>query len=411
MVNLENIPPEILYLIFQNLSIKNIFKIIGLNKNFINICDSDLFWELKFKFDYGKQINNNQPWKQTYKTCKSEFIKNKNMDQKIIWSINNGYLNLSIKLLSKIFKNQNPLQKIINYFNLNLGSWILKAIEQNSIIFIKILYKIILDHKINLSENIRRQIFYTACEYGRLWIVQFLFEQNQEINFEYDNFFPLFAASQYNHHKIIKFLLDNGGLVFLNKKSSFGASSLYIACQKNSLESAEILLKYGADPENKYIGYSPLFVAAQNGHAKIIELLCNYKIDINYYISPYGTTALYLAVQHNNLQVVKILLNNKANINILYKYYSPLYLAVEKGYSDIVKLFYESGYNINFSNKKGYIPFYFACKKGHIDIVNYFIEKGFNLNEKYKNKSPLTTAINNRRYNIVKILIQNGAEI
>ena len=401
MANIQDIPTDILYLIFQKLSSKYISSIQKLNKYFNNMCDTNLIWEFRFKLDFSNKINNNGPWKIIYKTCISDFNQFSNMADKIDWIINNGYLNFFTKLVNKILKNKNFL-KILN-IHINIGDWLIPAVLSNKLDFVKCVYKIP-ESKFDLSNYNRQQIFYRACEKGYFDLVEFLFEQDHQINFEYINFFPLYVATLKGNYKIVEFLIKNGGLELINKKGGDGSTPLYVACQNNYPDLVDLLLKNGANPEYTYEGVPPIFIASQNGYTKIVELLCNYNANTNN-MRDNGSTALYIAAQNNHIEVIKILLNNGARMDILFKdKISPLGAAAGRGYLDIVKLFCDLGYLNSLSD-----PFYLACQFGQLEVVKYLITQGVDINQKFENKTPLAAAQNNFQHDITKFLIQNGA--
>ncbi len=58
-----------------------------------------------------------------------------------------------------------------------------------------------------------------------------------------------------------------------------------------------------------------IFMAAQQGHVDILQLLINAGADVNVHNNN-GMTALQLAIQHNNPAVVQALLNAGANPNL-----------------------------------------------------------------------------------------------
>ncbi|KAG6879264.1 hypothetical protein C0992_004011 [Termitomyces sp. T32_za158] len=58
---------------------------------------------------------------------------------------------------------------------------------------------------------------------------------------------------------------------------------------------------------------SPLHYAAKNGHLELVELLLEYKADINL-ANSFGWSSLYHAVKNGHLNIVAVLLENKADI-------------------------------------------------------------------------------------------------
>ena len=92
-------------------------------------------------------------------------------------------------------------------------------------------------------------------------------------------------------------------------------------------------MEYGADinKEND-VGFTPLYIACQNGHTNIIKYLVEHGADINKE-DKYGETPIYVANQNGYEEILKYLiykikekmeiLNNESNIekDVIYKIY------------------------------------------------------------------------------------------
>lgn len=59
----------------------------------------------------------------------------------------------------------------------------------------------------------------------------------------------------------------------------------------------------------------PLYLAAHNGHAKVVQILCRYNADINKADDGGRATPLHRAAEHGHEKVVEILCKYKANVN------------------------------------------------------------------------------------------------
>ncbi|MFC1567202.1 ankyrin repeat domain-containing protein, partial [bacterium] len=90
---------------------------------------------------------------------------------------------------------------------------------------------------------------------------------------------------------------------------------------------------------------TPLFIASQEGHKKIVQILLAAKADVNYAIK-YGWTSLLVASSAGNTKIVQLLINVKADINKAdINGVTPLYIASQKDHREIVQLLINANTN------------------------------------------------------------------
>ena len=86
------------------------------------------------------------------------------------------------------------------------------------------------------------------------------------------------------------------------------------------MEVAEHLIAKGATIDAKEIyEFTPLILAAQEGHLKVVELLVSNKADINFTTND-GGTALHMASQEGHLDLCRYLKSEGCDITIKSKY-------------------------------------------------------------------------------------------
>ena len=106
--------------------------------------------------------------------------------------------------------------------------------------------------------------------------------------------------------------------VNLTQANNEGYTPAYIAAQEGYLDILMYLHNSGADlTQGNNQGFSPLYIAATEGHPKILEYLHNVGIDLNA-ITHDKRTAIYLASENGHLDTVELLLKYKCNSQILY---------------------------------------------------------------------------------------------
>ena len=107
----------------------------------------------------------------------------------------------------------------------------------------------------------------------------------------------------------------------------------------------ELLVRAGANVKapNRY-GVTPIYSAAVNGNAAMIELLLKAGADANVAL-PEGETALMTAARTGKVDAVKVLLAHGANVNAkeTWKQQTALMWAAHEGNAETVKLLLEAG--------------------------------------------------------------------
>jgi uncharacterized protein len=94
-----------------------------------------------------------------------------------------------------------------------------------------------------------------------------------------------------------------------------GATPLLFTARVGDVESARLLLKAGADPDDSQPdGVSALVLAAHSGNGDVAALLLDYGADPDAFGS--GYTALHAAILRSDLNLVKALLDRGANPNL-----------------------------------------------------------------------------------------------
>src|SRR2546425_3104345 len=102
----------------------------------------------------------------------------------------------------------------------------------------------------------------------------------------------------------------------VNAPQSDGTTALHWAARWDDLETAGALIRAGAKAQTaNRAGATPMFLAAVNGSAAMIETLLKAGVDPNAPILSRGETALMMAARTGKRNAVQVLLDHGAKVN------------------------------------------------------------------------------------------------
>ena len=192
--------------------------------------------------------------------------------------------------------------------------------------------------------------------------------------------------------KLLKTEQRKTALETKTKDGGHFVTPLIIAAHNGQLNSVKILLRYGADIEDRgtiKIGHE------DDEDDEVIE----------------GCTPLWAAACSGHLDVVKLLMEQNADVDGRTPTGStPLRAAVHEGHLDVVRCLVESGADVNARNDYESTPLMAACYYGHFSVVTYLIDKGSIIDQQFKDGSTaLHYAVQWGHFKIVSELLALGA--
>ncbi|XP_049819373.1 transient receptor potential cation channel subfamily A member 1 [Aethina tumida] len=128
---------------------------------------------------------------------------------------------------------------------------------------------------------------------------------------------PLHFAARYGRYNTVKQLLDSEkGTFIINESDGEGLTPLHIASQQGHTRVVQLLLNRGALLHRDHNGRNPLHLAAMNGYTQTIELLLSIHSHLLDQTDKDGNTALHSATMENRPSVISLLLS--MNCKLLY---------------------------------------------------------------------------------------------
>ena len=267
---------------------------------------------------------------------------------------------------------------------------------------------------------------------------------------EKDGFTALHCAGQQGRGDVVEVLIDAGADI--EAKNDVGRSPLLFASSSGHLDIVKMLVKAGAGvcvTDNE--GDTCLIFATYFGHTETVRYLVGLKdVDVNH-ADNNGFAPLFVAVQEGHGDVVQVLIAAGADIEAKNKVgRSPLLLASSLGNLDIVKMLVEAGAGVCVTDNEGdtclilatycghtetvrylvglpdvdvnqqgmnhqtalHIAVHSAVDEGHRDVMQVLIDAGADIEEKDENRaSPLLFASRSGHLDIVKMLVEAGAGV
>lgn len=179
---------------------------------------------------------------------------------------------------------------------------------------------------------------------------------------------------------------------------------------------AAILAVTGSNTDQfeKENGFTPLMIAAQEGHKSVVQMLLNRGADINHQSHEHGYTALRAAVNFNRAEVAQLLLFRGANPNIAARdHFTPIFMAVQKNDVEMIKTLAQHGdVNVTSEKNKGVSPLHKAVAFKYFDAVQTLIRGGASINQKDSaGITPLLYAIEFEDERSVELLLNYHADV
>ncbi|CAH1795019.1 unnamed protein product, partial [Owenia fusiformis] len=256
--------------------------------------------------------------------------------------------------------------------------------------------KLLLKHnaRADLLNADQNSTLHVAVKSGNNGMVEAIL--NAEVDkdlFDKDGRAALHIAIIQKHQAISRKLIERGASVNLPTKPN-ESTPLHLAASKGLHNVIVNLCAKGADVNMKdKRGSLPIHRACMFGHVEAVSALLTRNSNINTKMGRAGSTPLFIAIEKNDTPIVRLLLANGANANIQGVYEGPLHKAVKVKNIDIVSALVDHRADINATGCFDQTPLHCAAGSNELDIVDIIMEHGGDLEAKDCNdKTPLDIA-------------------
>lgn len=243
----------------------------------------------------------------------------------------------------------------------------------------------------------------------------------QKVNFQPQIGKPLLhIAIDNNDIEMVKVLLKNGAN--LNEKyekykvgtrhRGSDQNALHVAISKNRIEMVKLFMSKGALLHTAGCeGKTPLHMASR-GRYEIAEMLLNSdeEIDVNI-VDDHGQTPLFSAIDARSFDCFQLLLEHGADVHVTdYNGQSLMHIAA-RGAVDEMKMLMEHGVAIDSADNDGEMPVHVAARRC-LKTLEILLNNGASVHDVgSKNRTPLHSASGAGFINIVKYLLNRGADL
>ena len=234
---------------------------------------------------------------------------------------------------------------------------------------------------------------HTACSQGHIDMVKLLIGDSADIEIgDNEGWAPLHFAASNDCLEIINLLLSSG--CDINKKTTVeGYTPLYVACQQGYPAVVERLLQAGADwKEKDNEGWAVLHCACQKNKKEIVKVLIDKVLgrqkDLKAFVQEMtneGVTAAYIAAQNGFDDILQLLLPYCDLLNSFEcEGSSPIHVASQSGHTKVVETLLKHCpdlIDIEAKNETGWSAIHFACQENRVDVLKVLVDNGVKLDK------------------------------
>lgn len=265
---------------------------------------------------------------------------------------------------------------------------------------------------INVKNGKYQTILMQAVLQNEKDIVSKILEKDADVNIaSHGNFTPLMAACKNKNIDIANLLIAKGAKI--DAIDIQGRTPLNLAVLNNSGDIVNMLIEKGADINFTKLGFkSPLQVALENNtdNNNIIVALIANGADLKAVYD--NANVLDQAIKKGSIEIVQLIVETTGLDNLGDSRETPITFAIKEQHEDIALYLIKNIKNPIKPNGFGETPLELAVEAEYTDVVNILIDKGADVNRRVKSSGYrlIDLAIKKGNADIVDALLSGGAE-
>ncbi len=228
----------------------------------------------------------------------------------------------------------------------------------------------------------------------------------------------LLEAARTQDAKTVRTLLKSANV---NARSSDGSTALLWMAHWNDVESADLLLRAGADANTANdFRMTPLSQACTNGSAELVRLLLKAGANPNAAIAT-GETPLLTCSKTGNADAVRLLIEGGASIDAKEptQGQTALMWAAAERHANVVSALIAAHADLKAHTKDGFTALHFAARVGDLESIQLFLAAGVDVNLQTQpgdgkgttaGYTPLLVATTRAQVEVALYLLEHGAD-
>ncbi len=222
--------------------------------------------------------------------------------------------------------------------------------------------------------------------------------------FLWDGETPVTVATLAGHADLVRLLVAKGGDT---SAATPRFNALAIAARRNDLDTARVLLEAGADHRVEEDGWTPVGIAAEKGHDKMVSLLTSGRNGLP--IGRHDRALLYLSERGSTELVGRLLAGGttpgSGKIDLPWP---PLQQALANGHRDVARLLITAGADLEATGWWGAPALFIAVSRNDIASLEMLLDAGALVDERNARSTPLMSAVSPEA---VRLLVEAGADV